>query len=101
MSTKNEILEYLDNVLHPLVSPEHWDVYSELHDMVEDLPSADRPHGKWQIEISKDGHQATYQCGECGHRFKWIYDPLFPPVFNYCQKCGADMMDWPEETYER
>lgn len=40
MTTKNEILEYLDNVLHPLVSPEHWNVYAELHDMLEDLPPA-------------------------------------------------------------
>ena len=34
------ILDYLDNVLHPLVSPEHWNVYSELHDMISSLPSA-------------------------------------------------------------
>ena len=35
-----DILNYLDTVLHPIVSPEHWDVYSELHDMVSSLPSA-------------------------------------------------------------
>lgn len=34
------ILDYLDNVLHPLVSPEHWNVYSELHDMIASLHSA-------------------------------------------------------------
>ena len=48
-------------------------------------------HGKWNIEISDDGHQATYRCSECGHRFKWVYDQHFPPVFNYCQKCGSRM----------
>lgn len=48
-------------------------------------------HGKWEIEISDYGHQATYRCSECGHQFKWIYNPYFPPVFNYCQKCGARM----------
>ena len=48
-------------------------------------------HGKWEIEISDYGHQATYLCSECGHRFKWVYDQHFQPVFNYCQKCGADM----------
>ena len=48
-------------------------------------------HGKWQIEISNYGNQATYRCSECGHRFKWVYDQHFPPVFNYCQKCGSRM----------
>lgn len=32
-----DILEYLDNVVHPLISPEPWNVYSELHDMVSGL----------------------------------------------------------------
>lgn len=36
--TKQEILDYLDNVLHPIVSPDNWYVYSELHDMIEELP---------------------------------------------------------------
>lgn len=35
-----DILEYLDTVLHPIVSPEHWDIYSELYDMISVLPSA-------------------------------------------------------------
>lgn len=35
-----EILNYLDTTLHPIVSPDNWNVYSELHDMVSKLPSA-------------------------------------------------------------
>ena len=35
-----DILDYLDTVLHPIISPEHWNVYSELHDMISGLPSA-------------------------------------------------------------
>ena len=35
-----DILDYLDTVLHPIISPEHWNVYSELHDMISTLPSA-------------------------------------------------------------
>ena len=38
MTTKQEILNYLDNVIHPIVSPDNWNVYSELHDMIEELP---------------------------------------------------------------
>lgn len=34
-----DILEYLDTVLHPIISPDHWNVYSELHDMISMLPS--------------------------------------------------------------
>lgn len=34
-----DILDYLDTVLHPIISPEHWNVYSELHDMISTLPS--------------------------------------------------------------
>lgn len=56
-------------------------------------PIREVKHGKWDIEISSDGYQATYRCSECGHQFKWLYDPHFPPVFNYCQKCGADMRE--------
>ena len=36
-----DILNYLDTVLHPIISPEHWNVYSELHDMISTLPSAE------------------------------------------------------------
>ena len=34
-----DVLEYLDAVLHPLVSPDNWNVYCELHDMISRLPS--------------------------------------------------------------
>ena len=36
-----DILNYLDTVLHPIISPEHWNVYSELHDMISTLPFAE------------------------------------------------------------
>lgn len=32
-----DILEYLDTELHPIVSPEHYHIYSELHNMVSAL----------------------------------------------------------------
>ena len=35
-----EILTYLDTTLHPIVSPDNWNVYAELYDMVSMLPSA-------------------------------------------------------------
>ena len=52
------ILDYLDNVLHPLISPEYWNVYSELYDMIAALPSAQPEscegciqYGLWENEI--------------------------------------------------
>jgi hypothetical protein len=35
-----DVLGYLDDVLHPLISPDNWNVYSELHNMVSSLSSA-------------------------------------------------------------
>ena len=57
--TKQEVLDYLDNVLHPIVSPDNWNVYSELYDMIEELPSAepvrhDNPGGKSSVRTSSD-----------------------------------------------
>lgn len=34
---KDEILSYLDTELHQIVSPDHWNIYSELHDMISTL----------------------------------------------------------------
>ena len=34
---KEELLDYLDSELHPIVSPDHWCIYSELHDMISTL----------------------------------------------------------------
>lgn len=41
-----EILNYLDTTLHPIVSPNNWNVYAELHDMVSKLSSA-QPEQRW------------------------------------------------------
>lgn len=38
---KQDILDYLDAEVHPLVSPDHYYVYSNLHDMVSELPTVD------------------------------------------------------------
>ena len=33
----DEIRQYLDNNLHPLISPDNWSVYSDLIDLVDEL----------------------------------------------------------------
>lgn len=34
--SKQDILDYIDHVLHPIISPEYYDC--DLHDMVENCP---------------------------------------------------------------
>lgn len=55
-----DILQYLDEHLHPIVSPEHWNVYSELHDMISRLLSA-QPETKW-IPCSEGLPKKPYGC---------------------------------------
>ena len=43
-----DILNYMDTVLHPIVSPDHWDVYSNLYDMVLEL--CHKVPGSWGEE---------------------------------------------------
>ena len=59
-----DILEYLDTVLHPIVSPEHWNVYSELYDMISMLPSAQPKRTEERTE--------TRACDECELFQKWM-----------------------------
>lgn len=84
---KQEVLNYLDNVLHPIVSPDNWNVYSELHDMIEELPSAEPVrHGEWisQTLIStSNGTYMMHQCSECGD--------MTINRYKYCPNCGARM----------
>ena len=77
-----DILKYLDDVLHPIVSQEHWNVYSELHDMISSLPSAQPKTGKW---IEEDEYGDLLVCSECGFANEY--------KDNYCSNCGARMLN--------
>ena len=86
-----DILEYLDTVLHPIISPEHWNVYSELHDMISTLPSAqpERKKGRW-IEIENEWGGLEIICSECASQVP--RDAWGNAVqSDYCYRCGADM----------
>ena len=86
-----DILQYLDNVIHPLVSPENWNVYSELHDMISNLPSAqpERKPGKWVV--TSEFEDCRYaKCNQCNVTQVFYYNK---PLTNYCPNCGADMRE--------
>lgn len=62
-----DILQYLDEYLHPIVSPEHWSVYSELYDMVSMLTSAEPEiircrDCKHYRKTNKECHRTYYRC---------------------------------------
>ena len=59
--TKQEILGYLDDVLHPMVSPDNWYVYVELHDMIEELPFEEPVCG-----CTTKMREKTKYCPNCG-----------------------------------
>lgn len=85
--TKQEILGYLDNVLHPIVTPDNWDVYAELHDMIEELPFEEPVwHGKWEMKPDPFGFFDDIPvCSECGCTTK------MREKTKYCPNCGAKM----------
>ena len=54
--------------------------------LIEALPSADRPQGKW-IE-----QEDCWQCSECGDEY--VLEVGVKPIdarMHYCPNCGADM----------
>ena len=63
--------------------------------VLKDMPTAEpeRKRGYWAIGMGDYENEVIYRCMECGHQFKWLYDSMNPPVFNYCQKCGAKMVE--------
>ena len=59
-----EILDYLDTTLHPIVSPDNWNVYAELYDMISNLTSV---HPDYDCVLKQFG-DCTYDttgCSDC------------------------------------
>lgn len=86
-----KILDYLDNELHPLVSPNNWNVYSELYDMVSELktlsPSSQRKKGKWvNANDEKWNTVEVLKCSVCGEIDNRMYR-----TDKFCPNCGAEM----------
>lgn len=59
-----DIFNYLDTVLHPIISPEHWDVYSDLHDMISTIPSSEPKLGKKDMPDQGDSAKFGVITGE-------------------------------------
>ena len=96
-----DILQYLDKYLHPIVSPEHWSVYSMLYDMVSMLlpEQPQQIKGRWIHDGYDIPHGVDWMhCSICGRR-----EPYVPAAMtNFCPDCGAWMSgeSEPEHTME-
>jgi hypothetical protein len=72
-----------------LSDEEKWD---KCVNLINKLPSTDRPKGEWMKDECKDGEQ-WYRCSNCGERYVLIetsgrsLDVGFP----FCPHCAADM----------
>lgn len=64
-----EILNYLDTTLHPIVSPDNWYVYSELYDMVSALPSV-QPEPCEDAVSRKAVYEAMVEKGQRSRRYR-------------------------------
>lgn len=88
-----DILTYLDEELHPIVAPDNWNVYSELHDMISELSvEPERKNGHW-VEIGDEPYD-EWECDVCGFVIdgSGCIDPEeYRDVYRFCPRCGSDM----------
>lgn len=92
-----DILDYLDTVLHPIVSPEHWNVYSELHDMISTLPSA-QPEPKWipcSERLPKD--EIAYYLVTLVNHGLLTYGDIDIARWDYDRRKGKESWHWCKE----
>lgn len=76
-----DIRNYLDVELHPVVSPDRWDVYSALCDMVDDIIAL----LKLREPIKPEFQRGMWICGKCGYK---LARPHYRKEASYCWKCG-------------
>ena len=84
MNELDEIIDYLDTELHPVVSPDNYHIYSRLHDMVSSLDVRGKAH--W-IDCDEDEYLAN--CSHCGYQINTRYFQGYP---SFCPYCGDRMM---------
>lgn len=60
----------------------------KLIELINAIPSADRPQGEWLIEKTLYDNY-NYRCSYCD----WYETHAYPDVepYNYCPNCGAEM----------
>ena len=81
--------EYLNPQQEKLASyNQGWNnALDEYSGRIKELPSTDRPIGKWIPKLSSEDKVRRYECSVCGYvHIKYPYTVEF-----YCPNCGAYM----------
>ena len=88
----DELRIFADTGVHPIVSPDNWNVYAELRDMIDKAQDDAISLLKAQEPVSPKVDIDTYVCGACGTRLERqsLIGPnaILAETFNYCPNCG-------------
>lgn len=66
----------------------------DVNEILEKVPSADRPQGEWIYGEHDVAMCDGYRCDRCGFFVPWDYEHKFIDFINdyhFCPNCGADM----------
>ena len=108
MADREKVITHLDDMrlfadtrVHQIVSPENWEIYSELcnfidlvkEEILDLLKEQEAKKGTWQWKIhgkpESGGMLGEAICDQCG---KSTYATAVKGDLNYCPNCGANMM---------
>ena len=86
VNNKGKRIPYVDCDNFPIEFPLEYIVKT-----IKELPSADRPQGKWEIEYHGNGWNDywDYICSNCGKKYERADAVLYKA--NFCPNCGAQM----------
>lgn len=56
--------------------------YEYASDLLDDMPTVERPHGEWIMHKNFDGHLRFYECSNCGNTQGYLS--------NFCEVCGSN-----------
>lgn len=90
----DEFRRFADNKVHPLVSPDNWNVYSQLVDFIDELDeSLDQISNEKPVDPVLDYWRpdggSHYKCGNCGCGIGYAYESRF------CKRYGQ-AVEWHE-----
>jgi len=111
MTDREMVITHLDDLrlfadvtVHPVVSPDNWNVYSSLCDYIDQIKTEveillkeQEEEAKWIYGEDKTGVDGWY-CSECDFFEPWFYeftdDIDFIRFYGYCPRCGRRMTSY-------
>ena len=87
----DEMRMFADLKVHEIVSPDNWNVYAELCDMIDKAKDdalsllKEQEEANSKVSIPVEETYRRYKCGKCGNTVLLDY--------TFCHKCGKEI-DW-------